>query len=174
MRTIVFILLCLTLMIACEEKADKQKEMVEEQQPVTEDPELQTFRDNTETVKALIAAFEAEDTTRLATYISDDFIWSPPSVGMDSLPRKEFMNTMQSYMDAYDDISLTDAQYYAGLDEDQSPNGDVRVYGLWESKHADSGKDAKLKWYSVYFFNEQGKIVHQAEWFDTADLEKEF
>lgn len=93
---------------------------------------------------------------------------------MDSLPKADWEEAMKGFMKAYNDKQLTDAQYYAGLDEDQQPNGDVRVYGIWNSKFAESGKDSKVKWYAVYFFNDEGKITHQAEWYDIADLSKEF
>lgn len=172
MRTILILLMCLIFVYACEEEKKAPEEP--QQEMPAEDPEMNKFRENTETVKAAIEAFKSKDTTKLASYVSEDFIWSPPSVGMDSLSRRDWMEAMQGYMDKYDDIQLADALYYAGLDEDQNPNGDVRAYGVWESKHADSGKDAKLKWYAVYFFNDQGKIVHLAEWYDTADLQKEF
>jgi hypothetical protein len=31
-----------------------------------------------------------------------------------------------------------------------------------------------LKWYAVLQFNEEGKLSHYMEWYDSADLSKEF
>lgn len=167
MKKLVLLLTAIIILASCQEITPE---------PVTPQPDvnMENFNKNVETTKAFIDAFCANDSTSFASFVSDDFIWSPPSVGSDSLTKAEWENAMKSFMKAFTDKKLTNAQYFAGLDDDQSPNGDVRVYGEWNSKHAESGKDAKLKWYAVYFFNEQGKIVHQAEWYDTADLSKEF
>lgn len=108
------------------------------------------------------------------SYVTEDFIWSPPSVGRDSLPRATWEEAMKGFMASYNDIEFTNGLYYAGLDEDQKPNGDVRIYGLWKSKMAETGEDQRLKWYAVSFFNEEGKITHMAEWYDTADLTRPY
>lgn len=167
MKKIVLLLTAIVILASCQEKAPE---------PVTPAPDvnMEKFHKNVETVKAFFAAFSANDSTNLGSFVTDDFIWSPPSVGMDSLPKAEWENAMKGFMKGYTDKKFTNDQYFAGLDDDQTPNGDVRVYGEWNSKFADSGKDSKLKYYGVYFFNEAGKITHQAEWYDTADLSKEF
>ncbi len=168
MRSTILLLAGILLLFSCEEK----KEETAMETPET-NPAMEKFHANVETTKKLIDAFIEEDTTAMAMYVTDDFIWSPPSVGRDSLSRSEWISSMQTFMDSYDEITLTDPQFYAGLSEEQEPNGDVRAYGLWKSKFAESGKNQMLKWYSVFFFNEEGKIVHQAEWYDTADLTRE-
>lgn len=170
MRNFLFLFIGLLLLTSCQ---DKTTPPVAEAVPEM-DPNMEIFESNVATAKAYIAAFCANDSTKMFSYVTDDFIWSPPKVGQDSLPRATWEEAMKGFMDAYSDKELTMAQYYAGLGEDQKPNGDVRVYGLWNSTFAESGKDSKLKWYAVLFFNEEGKIVHSAEWYDTADLEKEF
>ncbi len=167
----VFIFLAIAgIAFSCKQQQPAEEMVME----VMTDPNMETFEKNVETVKATMAAFCAKDYDKMSSYLTDDFIWSPPSVGQDSLPKAEYEKAMKGFMEAYNDITLTEALYYAGLDEDQKPNGDVRVYGLWKSKHASSGKDSMLKYYGVMFFNEEGKIVHTAEWYDTADLMKEF
>ena len=168
MRNTLLIIMGFLLLLSCQEKS---KEVVAETPKA--DPAMEQFKANVETTRKMIDAFIEEDTTAMAMYVTDDFIWSPPSVGRDSLPRSEWISSMQSYMDSYDQITLTDPLFYAGLSEAQQPNGVVRAYGLWKSKFAESGKDQMLKWYAVFFFNEEGKIVHQAEWYDTADLTRE-
>lgn len=167
MKKTVLLLVASVILASCQEKAP------EAVAPVP-DVNMEKFHKNVATTKAFLDAFSAHDSTNLASFVSDDFIWSPPSVGMDSLPKAEWENAMKGFMKTFTDIKLTNAQYFAGLNDDQTPNGDVRVYGVWNSKFADSGKDAKLKWYAVCFFDEAGKITHQAEWYDTADLSKEF
>ena len=135
---------------------------------------MEKFHKNVATTKAFIDAFATNDSIKMVSFVSDDFIWSPPSVGSDSLPKATWEEGMKTFMKQYNDKTLTGALYYAGLDDNQQPNGDVRVYGLWKSTFAETGKASRLKYYAVYFFNEEGKIIHQADWYDTADLSKEF
>ncbi len=170
MKNFILFFAVLTLLASCQEKAAP----VEKEEVAEVDPNLENFHKNVETTKAFLKAFCEKDTTKMFSYVSEDFIWSPPSVGQDSLPRATWEEAMKGFMAAYNDIEFTNGLYYAGLGEDQKPNGDVRVYGLWKSKMAESGDEQRLKWYSVLFFNEEGKAVHSAEWYDTADLTRPY
>ncbi len=170
MKRIIMVLLAFLALYACQEQAPATQEA----EVVEIDPNIEKFNKNVETTKAMLQAFCDKDTTKMFSYVTEDFIWSPPSVGQDSLPIETWKEAMKGFMATYNDIEFTNGQYYAGLDEDQKPNGDVRVYGLWKSKMAESGADQRLKWYSVMFFNEDGKAVHSAEWYDTADLTRPY
>ena len=172
MKKVVLLLTAIVMMASCKEKAPET--MVPETMVSVTDTNMETFQENVKTIKAFLAAFSVHDSTKVVSYVMDDFVWSPPSVGSDSLPRSTWEEGMKGFMNAYNDKKFTEAQYFAGLDDNQKPNGDVRVYGVWNSTFADTGKDSKLKYYAVYFFNEEGKITQQAEWYDTADLSKEF
>ena len=139
-------------------------------------PKMDVFNKNVATAKAWLRDFMENDSTTLFSdkYATKDFIWSPPAVGMDSLPREQWENQVKIFMSIYENKMLEDAQYSAALNEENLPDGNVRVYGTWNSTFAKTGKKSKLKWYAVIKFNEEGKIVHQMEWFDSADLSKEF
>ena len=139
-------------------------------------PKMDVFNKNVATTKAWLRDFMENDSTTLFSdkYATKDFIWSPPAVGMDSLPREQWENQVKSFMSIYENKMLEDAQYFAALNEENLPDGNVRVYGTWNSTFAKTGKKSKLKWYAVIKFNEEGKIVHQMEWFNSADLLKEF
>ena len=50
------------------------------------------------------------------------------------------------------------------------PNGDVRVYGTWKSNYALTGEATELDYYSVLFFNKEGKIESQSEWYNYSDI----
>ena len=167
MKKVVFLLTAIVLLASCKEKS-----------PVAEAPapdlNMEQFHKNVETTKAFIDAFATNDSIKMVSFVTDDFIWSPPSVGSDSLPKATWEEGMKGFMKQFNDKKFTGAEYFAGLDDNQQPNGDVRVYGLWKSTFAATGKDSRLKYYAVYFFNEEGKIKHQADWYDTADLSKEF
>ena len=96
-------------------------------------------------------------------FMSDDFIWSPPAVGMDSLPKSELEKAFRGFMSNFDNKKLTNPQYFAALDEDNLPDGNVRVYGTLTSNFASNGKKSMLKLYAVLQFNEEGKLSHYME-----------
>ena len=139
-------------------------------------PKMEVFNTNVATTKAFLNSFMEKDSATLFSnkYIGKDFIWSPPAVGMDSLPREQWENAVKGFMTNYDNLMLLNAQFFAALDEENLPDGSVRVYGTWNSTFAKTGKKSKLKWYAVFRYNEEGKIAHQMEWYDSADLSKEF
>ena len=168
MKKVLLSLLTLAIIVSCQEKATAPAEA----EVVEVDPNMEKFHKNVETTKAMLQAFCDKDTTKFFSYVTEDFIWSPPSVGQDSLPRATWEEAMKGFMADYNDIEFTSGLYFAGLDDNQKPNGDVRVYGLWKSNMAETGDPQRLKYYGVTFFNEEGKITHMAEWYDTADLTK--
>ena len=137
---------------------------------------MNVFNKNTETTKAWLEAFMQNDSTAFFSdkYMSEDFIWSPPAVGMDSLPKTEWEKAFRFFMSNYDNKKLTNPQYFAALDENNLPDGNVRAYCTWTSNFASNGKKSMLKWYAVLQFNEEGKLAHYMEWYDSADLAKEF
>ena len=137
---------------------------------------LKVYEKNVETAKQFIDAFAKDDSTTLFSdkFVSSDFFWSPPAVGQDSLSREVWVGAEKGFMKVYKNKVLTNARYFAGLDSLNQPNGDVRVYGTWNSNFAANGKKSKLKWYCVLNFNEEGKITGQAEWYNVADISKEF
>ena len=142
MKKVLVFLFALALLTSCQEKAPAPKEA----EVVEVDPNMEKFRKNVESSKAMLQAFCDKDSTKFFSYVTEDFIWSPPSVGRDSLPRATWEDAMKGFMAAYNDIEFTDAQYYAGLDENQKPNGDVRIYGLWKSTMVETGEPQRLKW----------------------------
>ena len=139
-------------------------------------PKMDVFNKNVATTKEWLRDFMENDSTSFFSnkYIGKDFIWSPPAVGMDSLPREQWENAFKGFMSNYDNKMLLNAQYFAALDEENLPDGNVRVYGTWNSTFAETGKKSKLKWYAVFRYDEEGKIAHYMEWYDSADLSKEF
>ena len=107
---------------------------------------MSIFKKNTETTKAWLDAFMQNDSTAFFSdkYISDDFIWSPPAVGMDSLPKSQWEKAFRGFMSNFDNKKLTNPQYFAALDEDNLPDGNVRAYGTWTSNFASNGKKSML------------------------------
>ena len=60
---------------------------------------MSVFNKNTETTKAWLEAFMQNDSTAFFSdkYMSEDFIWSPPAVGMDSLPKSRMGKSLSIF-----------------------------------------------------------------------------
>lgn len=134
------------------------------------DPAAEAYAKNLATAKELFAAFASKDSVKMASFTSDDFKWSPPAVGMDSLSKSQWLDVMKNFMHTYNDITFTNTQYHKGVDSTEKFDGSVRVYGLWNSKFAKNGKTGLLKYYASMDFNKEGKMVSIMEYYNPADL----
>jgi len=161
MKNLLFVSILL-LAISCQQPAAEPEE--------TTDPNLEAFERNTETSKQLIDLFRNKNLEGMRALLSDDFVYLGPVYKADSLNVDEWIELEQYFMDAYDDVEFTDPLYFAGLADDMTPNGDVRTYGTWTFTHKESGLSGGLIYYSVVFFNDEGKIVRLMDWYNTADL----
>ena len=130
----------------------------------------EAYTKNLATAQAFFAAFAAKDSVKMASYVSDNFVWSPPMVGQDSLSKDKWYAQMQVFMNTYNDITFTNPLWRKGVDMDNNLDGSVRVYGLWNSKFASSGKTGLLKYYCTFDFDKDGKIAWQGEFYNAADL----
>ena len=130
----------------------------------------EAYTKNLATAQAFEAAFAAEDSVKMRSYVSDNFVWSPPMVGQDSLSKDVWYAQMQVFMSTFNDITFTNPLWRKGVDMDNNLDGSVRVYGLWNSKFASSGKTGLLKYYCTFDFDKDGKIAWQGEFYNEADL----
>ena len=89
MKKLLLCVLTFTLLTGCQ---DNNQTSV--------DSKMSVFKKNTETTKAWLDAFMQNDSTAFFSdkYMSDDFIWSPPAVGMDSLPKSEWEKAFRGFM----------------------------------------------------------------------------
>jgi ketosteroid isomerase-like protein len=134
--------------------------------------DINNYEKNVVTAKKFYKSFSDKKLDEMKSFVTDDYTWSPPPTGVDSLDVDTWIGAMQGFNSAYNNIEFTEQLYYAGLDENQKPNGDVRVYGTWKSLNAITEKPVEMDYYAVLFFNNKGKIYHQSEWYNTADLDK--
>lgn len=130
----------------------------------------EAYTKNLATAQAFFAAFAAKDSVKMASYVTDNFMWSPPAVGQDSLSKDVWYAQMQVFMSTFNDITFTNPLWRKGVDNDNNLDGSVRVYGLWNSKFASSGKTGLLKYYGTFEFDKDGKIATQQEFYNAADL----
>ena len=157
MKKLFLFLACSIFLYNCESGTSSSQAMIK-------------FENNVATTKNFFQAFSDKQLDNMEGYVSEDFTWSPPPTGVDSLDVSTWKATMAGFNATFNEIEFTNAQYYAGLDENQKPNGDVRVYGTWKSLNADTNAPVLMDYYAVLFFNEEGKIQHQSEWYNASDL----
>jgi len=156
------------LFFACQPAAEQPA--AEAPAEETTDLAMEAFETNAKVVRQYLDHFINKDMDAMKAMMSDDFFMSPPEWGQDSLDTEQWQEREQFFMDNYSEITFEDDQYFAGLDDDQTPNGDVRVYGNWHFTYNGNNQRGAMKFYAVFFFNEEGKINGVMEWFNTADL----
>ena len=156
MKKLILLVSCSFFLINCDSNSRKMME----------------YEKNAATAKKFYQSFSDKKLIEMRSFVTDDYTWSPPPTGVDSLDVDTWSKAMQGFNDAYDDIEFTKQLYFAGLDENQKPNGDVRVYGTWKSLNAVTKKPVEMDYYAVLFFNDEGKIYHQSEWYNSADLDQ--
>ena len=154
-------ILCISL-IACNQKQ-------------ASDANIAKYEKNLEIAKQFYAAFTSKDSTKQATFLTDDFKWNGPAIGQDSLSKEVLMAGDKEFMKAFNDIKFENTEYVPGIDpKTYALDGGVRVYGTINSKFASSGKTSKVKYYAVLGFNDSGKITTLEEYYNMEDLSKEF
>ena len=159
MKKILFSLVIMAALVACNNNNAVKTNAADE-----------AYTKNVATAQAFFAAFSAKDSVKMASYVSDNFVWSPPAVGLDSLSKDKWYAQMQVFMKTYNDITFTNGLWRKGVDVNNNFDGSVRVYGLWNSKFASSGKTSLLKYYCTFDFDKDGKITWQTEYYNAADL----
>ena len=159
MKKIFLSLVIMAALVACNNNTAVKTTAAEE-----------AYTKNLATAQAFFAAFSAKDSVKMVSYVTDNFMWSPPAVGQDSLSKDKWYAQMQVFMSTFNDITFTNPLWRKGVDNDNNLDGSVRVYGLWNSKFASSGKTGLLKYYSTFDFDKDGKITWQGEFYNAADL----
>jgi ketosteroid isomerase-like protein len=156
MKKIIMLIVCSVFAISCDSNSVS----------------MTNYEKNVVTAKKFYQSFSDKNLQEMRGFVTEDYTWSPPPTGVDSLDIDTWYQSMKGFNSAYDNIEFTKQLYFAGLDENQKPNGDVRVYGTWTSLNAKTKKPVEMDYYAVLFFNDDGKIYHQSEWYNTTDLDK--
>lgn len=139
------------------------------------DTGLETYKKNLEVAKQFYEAFMTKDSTKEASLLADDFKWTGPSIGQDSLPKDSLLKSDKEFMNAYNDTKISNVEYLPGIDSATlKVDGGVRVYFTVTSKSATTGKNIKFRYYGVSKYNEAGKMKYLEEYYNLADVMKEY
>ena len=138
MKKLILLIICCLFIVNCDSNS----------------VEMMNYEKNTLTAKKFYQSFSDKKLDQMRSFVTDDFTWSPPPTGVDYLDVDKWLNSMKGFNNAFNNIEFTEQLYFAGLDENQKPNGDVRVYGTWKSLNAVTQKPVEMDYYAVLVFND--------------------
>ena len=185
MRNRILIAFFITLMIACTPNVKEELNAVDNEA---------TFKSNVSSFMEFTQHFKSEDVDKVMGMFADSVLWSPPVFNdYEWLEKEAMVETFKNYFKDYDNITFTPginlpnnntvdgfwggSNFRSDGSESSSqpsinPNN-IRVYGTWNSKHTETGKETFSKWYAIINFNSAGKIVRFNDWFNVDGLEKQ-
>lgn len=155
---------------------------------VISDEDKATFERNYKAFeKHHIGGVVAEDLDLFLDLYSDTLKWSGPNVYDGSFQTKsDLAAAAKGYIDQFENFSFVsggvnpdnDGGYWGGNlyadngEINTAPNG-IRIYGIWNATHSETGAPVQLKFYAIQQFNEAGKVVLLNEWFDPSSMENQ-
>ena len=185
MRNRILNALFIILMIACTPNVKEELNAVDNEA---------TFKSNVSSFMEFTQHFKSEDVDKVMGMFADSVLWSPPVFNdYEWLEKEAMVETFKNYFKDYDNITFTPginlpnnntvdgfwggSNFRSDGSESSSqpsinPNN-IRVYGTWNSKHTETGKETFSKWYAIINFNSAGKIVRFNDWFNVDGLEKQ-
>ncbi len=129
-------------------------------------------------------AHEDENSELQKGLLADTLKWSPPYYnGNEWLGKEEFVASLKSYHDGYDNIKFTEGivledgaeggmwsgSAFPQATATNTPDA-IRVYGTWTATHTASGKEIGIKWFGIIWINEDGKIAQSSDYWDVHGL----
>ncbi|MAR65190.1 MAG: hypothetical protein CMB83_04625 [Flammeovirgaceae bacterium] len=185
MRNRILNALFIILMIACTPNVKEELNAVDNEA---------TFKSNVSSFMEFTQHFKSEDVDKVMGMFADSVLWSPPVFNdYEWLEKEAMVETFKNYFKDYENITFTPginlpnnntvdgfwggSNFRSDGSESSSqpsinPNN-IRVYGTWNSKHTETGKETFSKWYAIINFNSAGKIVRFNDWFNVDGLEKQ-
>ncbi len=148
------------LLAACQQPADNSAN--------------DAFKKNSETVKAYLKGFQAENVDY--SIYAADFIMRDTGFGAkDTVTLDEMIANDKNFWAAFDFQLLGEVNLLPGVDpETKMPNGSVRYYGDWKvtapATDSTAAKSGIIKLYESFDFNDEGKIIFQQVYGDFTGL----
>mgnify|MGYP000067425670 CR=1 FL=1 len=137
-----------------------------------DDASMADFQENKKVVEAGFTAFAKNDLVEFATYFADTSKFYGPGIyDTVALTKTQLIERLTNFhkilKNIYPDIQLI----VPGLDTATlKPDGGVRTYVKWQSESAVNGAKFNQKFYAVYKFNKDHKIVYAEEFLDVSGL----
>ena len=138
----------------------------------SDDAMMAEFKENAKVVDAGFKAFAKNDLTEFATYIADTIQFHGPGINDTAAIGKEAMlERLANFHKMLKNVNANVEVMLPGLDTvSMKPDGSVRAYVKWQSESSSNGVKFNQKFYAVYKFNKDHKIIDADEYFDVTGL----
>jgi hypothetical protein len=138
----------------------------------SDDAGIVEFKENAKVIDAAFKAFAKNDLTEFATYIADTIQFHGPSINDTVAIGKEAMlERLANFHKINKNFNPVVEVMLPGLDTaSMKADGSVRSYVRWQSESIGNGVKFNQKFYGVYKFNKDHKIIDADEYFDVTGL----
>lgn len=173
---------------ACKETPEKESVKEEVETIKAEDaPDYAAFDAKVATIRSFATAHAAENLEALDALLADTLKWSPPQYnGNKWLGKADLLTALKDYHTNFDNIKFTEGIALADTlvvgmwsgsvypEATASVNPDaIRVYGTWTATHTASKKEIGVKWFGLFWMNEDGKIAMVTDYYDVNGIAKQ-
>ena len=128
------------------------------------------YERNLANAKKLFELHGAEDLEGQKKLVSKEIKSVLPMYGSEPVDYENYVQMLQGYHDAFEDIKYTANVWLPGTDENGNPNGSVRTYGNWTGVNVVTGKKLNLNGYWYFDFDAEGLIIEQGDFFDVGGM----
>ena len=184
MKKLIFSLLTLALIFfySCKESTTAETAEAEEtvMEEAAEAPDYDLFNNRVEVIRAFYQAHMDEDLDAISNILADTIKVSPPNYnGNQMVGKDDLLAVLKNYHDNFENIKFTEGIKMGDIEEGGFWSGSVypaesasvsaaaiRAYGTWTATHSESGKDIGVKYYSIAWVNDDGKIAQYTAYYD--------
>ena len=133
--------------------------------------DLSLYEANQKIAKEFISTYESPVNYELfESLVHEDIEHQSPMYGVGKVGYTEVLAQADFYMNGFENVTFTEATWLPGVDETTlSPDGSVRVYGIWSGNNSATGKPFSLDAYH-YFNVKEGKIIASGDYFDATGM----
>ena len=138
----------------------------------SDDASMTEFKENAKVVDAGFKAFAKNDLAEFATYIADTIKFHGPGINDTvAIGKDAMLERLANFHKMLKNVNANVEVMLPGLDPASlKVDGSVRTYVKWQSESITNGVKFNEKFYAVYKFNKDHKIVDADEYFDVTGL----
>jgi len=138
----------------------------------SDDASMNEFKENAKVVDAGFKAFAKNDLAEFATYIADTIKFHGPGINDTvAIGKDAMLERLANFHKMLKNVNANVEVMLPGLDPASlKVDGSVRTYVKWQSESITNGVKFNEKFYAVYKFNKDHKIVDADEYFDVTGL----
>jgi hypothetical protein len=167
MKQIALLLITTVSLFACTAKQNETSSNAD-------DATMADFKENSKIILEGFENFSKNDLNAFSAQLSDSVKVYGPAYGEEALASKTIqIQRLAGFHKLLTNIKANDIKLLPGVDElTFKPDGGVRAYVRWTDDAIANGAKIEHKFYGVYQFNKDHKIVDIDEYFDVNGLIK--